>query len=1001
MRLSGTISYVEFRILGPLEVLAGGRVVALETPKPRALLAILLLHANEPVSPDRLIEDLWAGRPPPTAAQNLRTYVFQLRKAIGRAVIRTAPSGYELRAEPASIDVHRFEELLNEARAEPPPAAAETLREALALWRGPPLAEFAYETWARVEIARLEELRVEALEERIDADLALGRAARVVAELEGLVAQHPLRERLRAQLMLALYRCGRQADALAAFRDGRRALVDELGIEPGPALRELERAMLDQDPALDLSSAAAAAPGAVGSTSLRRRPTSFVGRTRELREIRTLLEEDDLRLLTLAGAAGSGKTRLALEATAGLEVSVETVLVELAPISDASLVAGTIADALGVPERPGRTRVEALIVHLRHRRMLIVLDNFEQVLAAAPLLQELLAEAASVKLLITSRTPLGVHPEQVYPVPPLELPDSSRPRTLALLRRTEAIKLYCERARDARPSFRLTEANASAVADLCIRLDGLPLALELAAARSNVLSPRALLERMGGRLDLLRAAPGSGPARRHQTLRAAIEWSYDLLTPDRRELFTSLGVFVGGFTVEGAEAVAGDLGVDVLDGLQSLLRDNLLTTQRSAGDEPRVGILETIREYALEELRARGDYEAVRRRHALHFAALAEAAEPGLLGPEQLEWLERLDEERDNIRAALTWATASGESDLGLRIAASLWRYWNFRNHEREARERLEELLAHGTAAEPNCAMAQSAVASLAQWQGDLETVRRMCEASLPVHRRVGNNRWVVLTLGLLTTSALARGDIDEARTLSREEIELARKTRDRLAESYALAHVSMALAAAGELDDAENALEEAVRLARKLGNLRSVGHWGMTLAGFALLRRDHARAHRLFEESLGVHRRLCDARGIPLSLLGLTYLALEADDPETARRLLAKGLALDRENDDQPVLANHLEMSGRLAAARGHLEHAVELYAGATMLRESAGAHLHEVWWWFWWPDPTPHIAELRSKVGDGEFKQAWARGRAMTVQEAIDEAIEEIRSFEPGHAP
>jgi predicted ATPase/DNA-binding SARP family transcriptional activator len=964
---------VEFRILGPLEVVAEAGVVALEAPKPRALLALLLLRANEPVSRDRLIEDLWAGRPPSTAAQSLRTYVFQLRKALGRAVIRTVPSGYELRASPESIDVHRFEDLLVEARSEAPLAAAATLREALALWRGSALAEFAFEAWAQVEIARLEELRLEALEERIDADLALGRAADVVAEAEGLVAQHPLRERLRGQLMLALYRCGRQADALAAFRDGRRVLVEELGIEPGPALRELEHAILDQDPGLTpLSTAPAGLVAARPTTGLHPRPTSFVGRTRELREVRTLLQDDDLRLVTLTGAAGSGKTRLALEAKGALEGWAEAVVVELAPVFDASLVAATVADRLGIRERPGRTRADALIDHLRHRRALLVLDNFEQVLAAAPLLQEMVVEAVGVKLLVTSRTPLGVPAEHVYPVPPLELPDPSPAFTLARLRRTEAIRLYCERAREARPGFRLTDANAGAVAELCVRLDGLPLALELAAARSNVLSPRALLERMAGRLDLLRAAPGSRVSGRHLTLRAAIEWSYDLLAPDLQRLFTSLGVFVGGFTVEGAEAVAGRLEIDVVDGLQSLLRDNLLTTDRSAGDEPRLGMLETIKEYALEQLTASGDLDAVRRRHAQHFAALAAAAEPGLLGPEQLEWLERLDAERDNIRAALTWAATSGDTDVGLRIAAPLWRYWNFRNYEREARARLEELLADGSGPAASRAMAQSAVASMAQWQGDHETMRRMCEAALPVHREVGNTRWVLCTLGLLVISALAAGDTDGADALSREELELARKTHDRISESYALAHASIALAAAGKFDDAEDALQAAVRLAGKHGNIRSVAGFGMTLAGFAVVRRDHAHARRLFEDSLTIHRQLSDAWGIPISLLGLTYLALEADDHETARRLLAESLALGREYEDQPGLANHLELSARLAAARGDLQRAVALYANAALLRATTGAQAHEIWWWSWWPDPGPDIVELRSRIGDAEFEQA-----------------------------
>lgn len=984
---------MEFRILGPLEVLAADGVVPLEAPKPRALAAILLLHANEPVSSDRLIEDLWAGRAPTTAAQSLRTYVFQLRKALGSGVIRTVPGGYELRAEPGSIDAQRFEDLLDEGRSAPPLAAAETLRNALALWRGPPLAEYAYETWAQAEIARLEALRLEAVEERVDADLALGRAAGVVGELEGLVAQHPLRERLRCQLMLALYRSGRQADALAVFRDARRVLVDELGLEPGPALRELERAILDHDPGLELAPLGAAVPWTG------RRLRSFVGRTRELREIATLLQDDEVRLLTLAGAAGSGKTRLALEVTAGLDHSIDTALVELAPISDARVVAGAIADALGVGERPGRTRSEALIEHLRRRRVLLLLDNFEQVLAAAPLLQELLAEAGGVTLLATSRIPLGLPAEHVYPVPPLELPQSSRAPALARLRRIEAIRLFCERAREARSDFRLTQANAPAVAELCVRLDGLPLALELAAARSNVLSPRALLERMGTRLDLLREAPGAGLDERHLTLRAAIEWSYDLLSPDLRELFALLGVFVGGFTAESAEAVAAESQIDVVDGLQTLLHDNLLTLERSAGDEPRLGMLETIREYALERLTARGDLDGVRRRHALHFATLAEAAEPGLVGPDQLEWLERLDAERDNIRAALAWTATNGESEVGLRIATFLWRYWNFRNHELEARALLEKLLADGSGAPASRAMAQTAVASMAQWQGDHETMRRMCDAALPVHREAGYMRGITATLGLLVISALGTGATDEARALSEEELALARNAGDRLLESWALSHVSIALAAAGELDRAESALEEAVSLARRLGNIRSVAGYGMTLAGFALIRGDYGRASRLFEESLDVHRRLSDEWGIPISLLGLTFLALEAGEDERASGLLAESLALDRETDNQHGLASGLELSARLAAARGRSPRAVELYARAGLLRDTTGAQAHEIWWKVWWPDAAPHIAELRSKIGDAEFEQAWERGRAMTVNEAIDAALQVALPPEQAH--
>ena len=424
------------------------------------------------------------------------------------------------------------------------------------------------------------------------------------------------------------------------------------------------------------------APDARPEPRLRARSTSFVGRSREQREIRALLGAPDVRLLTLTGPAGTGKTRLALEATAGLDAEFPdgVVLVELAPISDADLVATTIAGALGLVERPERGSLEALVASLRGRRTLLVLDNFEQVLAAAPMLTELLTGAPGLTLLVTSRAPLDVPEERIYPVPALQLPDPSRPLEVDRLRRTEAVRLFVARARDIRPDFDLSELNADAVAELCLRLDGLPLALELAAARIKLLSPQEILERLGVRLEVLKAEPGAGLPERHRTLRAAIEWSYDLLGAEEQALFTSLGVFVGGFTLDGAKAVAGDLELDVVAGVESLLNNSLLRTEPMAGGEPRFGMLETIREYALERLAERGDEQAVRRRHAEFYLSLAEEAEPALLGPQQLSWLERLDAERDNLRAALTWATEGGEAEVGLRTGAALWRFWQLRD---------------------------------------------------------------------------------------------------------------------------------------------------------------------------------------------------------------------------------------------------------------------------------------------------------------------------------
>ncbi|MGZ8717449.1 MAG: ATP-binding protein, partial [Gaiellaceae bacterium] len=816
----------------------------------------------------------------------------------------------------------------------------------------------------------------------------------LVGELELLVTEHPLSERLRGQLMVALYRSGRQADALAAYRAARETLVETLGIEPGAALRGLERAILDQDPGLDATSIAPAIVTPRRSAPHPRAPTSFVGRKRELQEILALLNDGDVRLLTLTGPGGSGKTRLAVEATAGLgdEFPDGVVLVELAPVGDPDLVAAAIADRLGVGDRPGREPAEALAAYLRDRRMLLVLDNFEQLLAAAPFLAELLAGAPGVTFVVTSRAPLDISEERIYPVPALELPEPSLTRQTERLRRIEAVRLFVERARDVRPDFELTEANAGAVAELCLRLDGLPLALELAAARIKLLAPTAILERLGGRLDLLKAAPGAGMPERHRTLRAATEWSYDLLTAEEQALFTRLAVFVGGFSLDGAGAVAGDLELDVVDGVESLLNHSLLRTERMASGDPRFGMLGTISEYALERLAERGDEEEVRRRHAGFYRALAEAADPALLGAHQIRWLERLDAELGNIRIALTWAVESGEADVGLRIGAALWRFWQLRGSVVEGREHLERSLAQGSGSTIARANAQARVASMALMQGDCEAMRRFGEASLLVYRRVGDDREVVLMLGILSFSSLAAGDVDQGYELAEEGLEIARRSGDLLIGAYAGANAGYAYAHRGELDEAEHHFTESVRTSRRLGNVRSVANWTRALGGIALTRGDYPRARLLLEESLEIHRSLADPWGISHSLSRLALVLLEAHDNDTARRLAAESLEIERETGDRPGQLFAFEVLAAIAAADGRIERAVHLCACAGVLHEAIGSRTVELGQ----PDLEQIVHDLRSALGEEAFAEAWEQGRAMTLDEALDYALEQ--ELDPG---
>ena len=959
---------MEFRLLGRLEVVVEGRAVPLDAPKPRALLAILLLRAGQPVSRERLIEDLWAGRPPSSATKVLQTYVSQLRRVLGRGVIRTVSSAYELRPAPGSFDLHRFEQLLANARAASPAVASGLLREALSLWRGPPLAEFAYDAWARPEIERLDELRLGALQDRIEADLALGAAPELVPELELLVGTYPLRERLRGQLMLALYRSGRQADALAAYRAARSALVETLGLEPGADLRRLERAILDQDPQLDLEPPPARRPA-----SLPGRSTSFVGRRRELRQIRALLARPGTRLLTLTGPPGTGKTRLAVEAmVASSDLYPDgVVLVELAGITDPELVSAAIADALGLYGTPGSRLDESLALFLGGRRTLLVLDNFEQVLDAAPLLSGLIAAAPRLALLVTSRAPLGIPEERRYPVPPLQ--------------RTESVRLFAERARAARADFEVSDHNIEAVVELCRRLDGLPLALELAAARVKVLAPEAMLDRLGRRLDLLQAQSGSALPERHRTMRAAIDWSVELLSEAERALFASLAVFVGGFTLEAAEAVAARPELDVVDGLEALLNSSLLRIESMAGDHPRFGTLESVRDYALERLGARGDGDAVRRRHAAFYLPLAEEAEPALFGAEQLSWADRLDAERDNLRAALNWAAESGEAEMGLRIAAALWVYWLWRGHGREGRDHLERLLAGGAGPESVRALAHARAASLALHEGDHEAVRRHLETSLPFFRRDGDDRRLGAYLGVLGGSAIEQGDIERALALTQEGLDVALRCGDPRAEANAYFTVGLALGWNGDLDGAERALEESVRLGRRLGNMRTAGNWLRSLGSVWLARREYEKVSPYVEESLAIGRAVGDARSVAHCLTLLAFLAVDGNEHEIARELLGESIALTRKSGERWGIAANLEVCATLATAQDDPARAARLAACASVLRAQAGFDPCELGW----PEPELQVARLRSALGEEAFEAAWAEGRAMRLSDALDNAV------------
>jgi predicted ATPase/DNA-binding SARP family transcriptional activator len=894
----------EFLILGPLEVRVDGAPVRLGGAKQRAVLAALLLEPNEVVSSEVLIDRVWGEEPPDRAANTLQVYVSQLRKLLPERALVTQAPGYRLTVAPDRLDAARFDELVARGRAElaagRPAEAAASLREALALWRGAPLADVGYEPFTQNEIRRLEELRVAAVEDRLDAELAAGAHAELVPELEALVAEHRLRERFRGQLMLALYRSGRQAEALEEYQRARRVLVDELGIDPSRELQALEKAILIQDEALAAPAAAAAPP------ELPVPPTPLVGRERELEEAIALLTSDDVRLVTLTGPGGIGKTRLAVEVAHRLadRGGSGAVFVGLATVSDAGLVAPTIAKALGVSEAGGGIE-EALEASLRAHAPLLVLDNLEQVLDAADLLARLLAAVPQLKLLATSRAVLRLLGEHEFPVEPLE-PD-------------DAVELFVQRARAVKREFAPDEAECAQIAQLCSDLDGIPLAIELAAARAKLLSPAAMLERLGQKLELLASGPRDLPARQ-QTLRATIDWSYDLLGERERRLFARLGVFVGGCTLEAAEAVCGDGAV--LEDLASLV-DKSLIRLRSLGKESRFWLLRTMREYALERLAGSGDEAEIRRRHLAHYLALAEAADPQLNGPELEEWSDRLEREHGNLRAAIDVALADDQPETALRIAAALRRFWEFHGHLAEGLRTTLTALEAATAAPAEVrATAWTGAGVLAGERGDFAAAQRFFEAALEEARAAGIDQRVASTLTNLGTLALYRGDHAEAQRLYEEAVETSERIGSTHTASIARENLGLVMLATGELDKAIRMLDESVAEARDGGSTHDLATRLASLARALIARGEMQRPAELLTEGLEHARRLREPRNLADCLEAVAGLATATGETAVAATLVGAAEALResigglRPPDQQPWFEERVNAAQRALGA-------------------------------------------------------------------------------------
>jgi predicted ATPase/DNA-binding SARP family transcriptional activator len=676
---------VDFRVLGTVGIVDGSALLPLGGGMPRRLLAVLLAYRNTVVSTDRLCEVLWE-EPPDSAAATLQSYVSRLRRFVeldGGAVLVNRAPGYVLEVPDAAVDAGRFEAGLAEGRdllVRDPVAALDRLDAALGEWRGDAFAEFAETEWIRPEAVRLEELRLVASEVRIDAQLRVGRHHEVVGEVDALRLDHPLREQFARQSMLALYRSGRQAEALRVAQQFRATLRDDLGLEPSAELRDLEAAILDER--ADLAWVPPAAPATSARTVAGRdvlpiETTALVGRERDLELASRLLETG--RILTLFGPGGVGKTRLAhrLAGTIADQFADGVRLVELAPVRDEGAVAAAVAAALDVQQRANRSLTDAIVEVLSSQAVLLVLDNCEHVLdTTSELVEQVLQWCPDVQVLATSREPLGIPAEVVWSVPPLPVP-ARADLPLDELADVPAVELFVERARSARSDFALDADNHEAVAELCIRLDGVPLALELAAARMRSMSAAQLAERLPERFRVL-AGSRRATDPRHRTLRDLVEWSYELLTPVEQLLFDRLSVFAGPFVLEQAERVAaddhpGEGGIDERDiaRLLGVLVDKSMLVAQGG----RFRLLETLREFGREQLAARPDADAIRDAHVAVHAELSRDAARGLNGPHEAQWMDDLTASFDDVRDAHRNAVAAGDVDSAIRIVIGVREY--------------------------------------------------------------------------------------------------------------------------------------------------------------------------------------------------------------------------------------------------------------------------------------------------------------------------------------
>jgi predicted ATPase/DNA-binding SARP family transcriptional activator len=1017
---------MDVRILGPLEVWVAGGPLALGGTKQRAVLAMLALHANQVVAIDQLIDGLWGQTPPDGATNVVQVYVSRLRKTLhaqrsehrtdrpegqAAAVLARRTPGYLLHLDPDELDLARFERLTDQgtqALHGAPELAAARLRQALRLWRGPPLAEFTNEPFALAERTRLAEQRLAALQARIEADLALGRHGELVGELQALVAEYPLREGLHQQLLLSLYRSGRQAEALEAYQRTRKLLAEELGIDPGHALQGLQAAILMQDPDLDWTPPSKSTPTAEpaiptapsGTTPSSTIPAGvatlagdlpmvvpeLIGRDATLAEVGAALGK--ARMVTLTGPGGVGKTHLALHAVGTVgSASVDGVwLCELAATADPGAVPAVVATALQVQQRQGLTVTESLVEFLRRRRSLLVIDNCEHLLiAAARLVAAITSTCPDVAILATSREPLGIAGERVVTVPPLAVPPPAATGA-ERIGEAPAVALFCQRAAAVAPSFRLDEGNAVAVAEIARRLDGLPLAIELAATRMRSMSPAEVAERLSARFRLLGRAHGAD--QRHRTLSAVVDWSYTLLGQAEQHVFDRLSVFAGDFTLPAAEQVAagGDVDIPEVAGLLATLVDKSMVDAlpSASGKGTRYALLETLREYGRERLAERGETDATHRAHAEHYTAFAETADAHLGGPDEADWVKEVAAELDNLRAAHTWALEQGEADLALRLPVALLRYAEFRLTSElfTWAERAAEMAGPPGHLLLPVAWAMAAVGF--RFRGQLDRAAALGERGLTAAGGPDDPlRWPALKV--LSQVALFEGRLDEAARASDEANRLSLAVGDPAWSVWTAMASILSRAYGGDAPRALAQAEQVNHLAERVGNPTAMA-FARYARGEILLDTEPDRAATLLQESIALAQGVQNRYVAGIALVSLASLCARHGDPHDALPLFSEVIEHWRQAGNWPQQWTTLRSVVTLLIRMGADQPAAILYGALTTAATATspfGADADRL---------TEARRVLKTRLGSERFAALTAQGSAMTDEDVVAFAYETI---------